>query len=296
MNILSKWLKAGYVYENQLYETTTGTPQGGVISPTLANMALDGIESLICSITKKAEKVHMVRYADDFIITGNSKELLETKIKPAIVNFLNDRGMELSEEKTHITHIDEGFDFLGFNVRKHNGKLLTKPSKKSVKSFLAGIQATINSNKTSTTLKLLLAINPKIRGWVNYHKHGVAQKSFEYIDNAIFWMLWRWAKRRHPNKGAYWIKDKYFARVGNQAWVFCTTYKKRNGDKQIYPLFKAGYVPIRRHIKIRGEANPFQPESQAYFQKRRIHLQRMRIAERERYEAEKKLLGQKMAS
>lgn len=293
---LSKWLKAGYVYENQWCETTAGTPQGGVISPTLANMVLDGMEYLIYSMVKKADKVHLVRYADDFIVTADTKDLLEHKIKPAIVRFLFERGLELSEEKTRITHIDDGFDFLGFNIRKYNKKLLTKPSKESIKSFLASIQEVINANKTSTTLKLLLAINPKIRGWVNYYRHGVSQKSFEYIDNAIFWMLWRWAKRRHPNKGARWVKDKYFARIGTQKWVFCTLYKKNNGDKQIYPLYRAGYVPIRRHIKIRAEANPFLPDDEEYFQKRRMNLQQMKITEQKRYDAEKKLLGQLMAS
>lgn len=293
--VLSKWLKVGYIYENQWCETTAGTPQGGVISPTLANMVLDGMENLLSKLTQKTDKVHLVRYADDFIITAHSKELLENKIKPALANFLDERGMKLSPEKTHITHIDAGFNFLGFNVRKYNGKLLTKPSKESIKDFLGEIQEVVHANKTSTTIKLLAAINPKIRGWVNYYKHGVAQKSFEYVDNAIFWMLWRWAKARHPNKGSRWIKDKYFARCGNQNWVFCATYKLKNKDRHIYPLYRASYTLIRRHIKIRAEVNPFLSENKEYFQKRRMNLQRMKIIERKRYAAEKELLGQLMA-
>jgi RNA-directed DNA polymerase len=128
-HVLAKWLTAGYVYKNQWGETIAGTPQGGVISPTLANMVLDGMNSAISAVTNKTDKVHLVRYADDFIVTANSKELLENKIQPVIEKFLKERGLTLSEEKTRITHIDEGFDFLGFNIRKYKGKLLTKPSK-----------------------------------------------------------------------------------------------------------------------------------------------------------------------
>src|SRR5882672_1196638 len=142
--ILNTWLKAGYMDKSVLYETADGTPQGGIVSPVLANMALDGLEKILRRkypqtggrATKgKNKQVNLVRYADDFIITGKSKEVLEKEVKPLVVEFLHERGLELSEEKTRITHIEDGFDFLGQNVRKDNGQFLSRPSKKNVKTF-----------------------------------------------------------------------------------------------------------------------------------------------------------------
>ena len=116
--ILRKWLAAGYMEEGVVYPTEAGTPQGGIASPGLANMALDGLEAIARCAAPRNQKVNVVRYADDFIITGASKEVLELKVKPAVLALLKERGLELSQEKTRITHIDDGFDFLGFNVRK----------------------------------------------------------------------------------------------------------------------------------------------------------------------------------
>jgi RNA-directed DNA polymerase len=144
--ILHKWLKAGFIEGRTWWLTKAGTPQGGIISPVLANMALDGLETELRRKFKQAVKfqlsdmVNLVRYADDFIITGRSKEMLENEVKPLIAKFLCERGLELSPEKTSITHIDQGFDFLGFNVRKYNGKLLIMPSKKNVHVFLAKVR------------------------------------------------------------------------------------------------------------------------------------------------------------
>ena len=159
--ILQKWLKAGYMDKSVFYETEDGTPQGGIISPVLANMALDGLERRLLKKFRpnthshkaggsKIKKVNVVRYADDFIITGISKELLEDEVKPLVIGFLRERGLELSDEKTTITHIKDGFDFLGQNARKYDGKYLTKPSKKNVKTFIAGIREVIKANKTAT--------------------------------------------------------------------------------------------------------------------------------------------------
>ena len=143
--MLKKWLKCGFIFKDELFPTEEGTPQGGIISPILANMALDGIQDLLAKnfpITTKngkeiRHKINLVRYADDFIITGDSEDILREEVKPLIANFLAERGLTLSEEKTLVTHIDNGFDFLGFNVRKYNGTLLTKPSKDRVKKFTA---------------------------------------------------------------------------------------------------------------------------------------------------------------
>jgi RNA-directed DNA polymerase len=139
--ILKKWLKAGFVYQNELFPTEAGAPQGGIISPVLANMTLDGLEARLAEKFPKARqtglKMNMVRYADDFIITGHSKEWLEQEVKPVVVEFLAERGLVLSPEKTRLTHIEEGFDFLGWNIRKYNGKLLMKPSKANVTGLLS---------------------------------------------------------------------------------------------------------------------------------------------------------------
>ena len=149
----------------------------------------------------------------DFIITGVSKEILETEVKPLVIAFLPQRGLELSEEKTRITHIEDGFDFLGQNVRKYNGKFLITPSKKNVKAFLADIREVMKANKQATAYWLIATLNPKIRGWANYHRHAAAKKTFVHVDTAIFKALWRWARRRHPKKGKKWVKDRYFGRL-----------------------------------------------------------------------------------
>ncbi|OYV84542.1 MAG: hypothetical protein B7Z63_06760, partial [Ignavibacteriae bacterium 37-53-5] len=134
--ILQKWLKAGFIHRQLFSPTVAGTPQGGIISPTVANWALDGLEKELKEHFHSRYLVHMVRYADDFVITGRSKELLEQDVRPVVEAFLRVRGLELSKEKTRITHIQEGFDFLGQNVRKYGDKLLIKPSRNNVKAFL----------------------------------------------------------------------------------------------------------------------------------------------------------------
>lgn len=268
--ILRKWLKAGYIYKRILYPTEAGTPQGGVCSATLANMTLDGLEAELKKFSRQ-DKVHMVRYADDFIITGNSKELLENEVKPLVERFLSARGLELSPEKTGITHIDKGFDFLGVNIRKYSGKLLIKPSKKNVKALLDKVRNAIKDNKTAKQINLITLLNPIIRGWANYHKSVVATETFKHVDNEIWLSLWQWAKRRHPNKSPVWSKEKYFKTTGNRNWVFATADKEKvnpNGKPIVIKLFRASDIPIKRHIKIKGEANPFDPKFETYFEER----------------------------
>jgi RNA-directed DNA polymerase len=185
-DLLRKWLKAGYIEKGKLHPTEAGTPQGGVISPILANIALDGMESAIKRAVPRKAKVNYVRYADDFIATGVSKELLEQTVKPAIVDFLKARGLELSQEKTAITRVEDGFDFLGQNVCKYKGKLLITPAKKNAKSFLAKVRKIVRINSDKKTEELIKQLNPVIRGWANYHRHIVASKTFSYVDYNIF--------------------------------------------------------------------------------------------------------------
>jgi RNA-directed DNA polymerase len=273
---LQKWLKAGYVYQNGLFPTEAGTPQGGIISPTLANMALDGLQAFLAerfyrtSVNGKMvnPKVQLIRYADDFIITGESKEKLENEVRPMVENFLKERGLTLSEEKTKVTNIGEGFDFLGWNARKYNGKLLTKPSDKNVKTFLEDIRETVKANKQAKQATLIGLLNPKIRGWATYHKGAVAKETFARVDFEIWKTLWRWAKRRHPHKGGPWIKAKYFRVEGNRNWVFAASYQTKEGEPLTTRLVKASDTQIQRHIKIRGDANPFDPKQETYFEDR----------------------------
>ena len=270
--ILKKWLKAGYVYQNELFPTESGTPQGGIISPALANMTLDGLESRLTekfpNAKRTGRKMNMVRYADDFIITGNSKEWLEHEVKPAVVEFLAERGLVLSPEKTKITHIREGFDFLGWNIRKYNGILLMKPSKANVKAHLDKIREVIIGNKTAKQANLIRLLNPVLRGWANYHSHVVAKKTFGKVDTYVWSMLWQWAARRHPKKGDRWVKKKYFKSRGTRTWVFAATEEKEDGTQKDIILLKEQDTLIVRHIKIKADANPHDPQWEPYFESR----------------------------
>lgn len=270
--ILNKWLKSGYIENKVFYTTKEGTPQGGVSSPTIANMVLDGLELHIKSVTDKSDKINFVRYADDFIVTGKSKEILEDKVKPAIEHFLSERGLELSPEKTTIVHIDKGFDFLGFNVRKYGGKMLIKPAKKNVLLFLANIRELIKTNGTAPTEVLIKQLNARIRGFVNYYQHVVSKRTFHWIDHTIFESIYRWATRRHPNKGKRWVRNKYFRSQNLRNWIFSTTVKDKLGQVKHLDLYQASGVPIKRHIKIRADANLFNASERAYFARRRSRL------------------------
>ena len=229
--ILQKWLKAGYIDKQVLYPTEEGTPQGGICSPVIANMTLDGLEVLLKKHFKH-QKVNMVRYADDFIISGATQQLLEEEIKPVVVDFLQERGLELSQEKTVITHIQDGFDFLGQNVRKYGEKFLIKPAPKNVKAFLQKSRTTIKAHKSARAGDLIEKLNPMIRGWAVYHRHQVSKRIFTQADSAIFQALWKWAKRRHPGKSKQWIKEKYFQTKGDRNWVFTGEVLRPDGSFQ----------------------------------------------------------------
>lgn len=262
--VLQKWLKAGYFEGNTLFPTKSGTPQGGIISPVLSNLALDGLQAALKGLFRtvreaRAAKVNFIRYADDFIITGSSKELLEQQVKPLVKNFLSQRGLELSETKTFITHVSDGFDFLGWTVRKHGDMLARKPSKKNVKSFLDKIRIKLKELRTERQAEVIYRLNPIIRGWANYHRSQMSSRTFAKCDHHIWEALWRWAKRRHPNKGARWIKKRYFKIINGREWRFV--------DGQNMLLNLSGFTK-QVHIKIKSDANPYDPNDEAYFAKR----------------------------
>ncbi len=263
-SVLRKWLAAGFMEEGRFYSIEAGTPQGGIASPTLAMMALTGLEAVAKAAAPRHQKIHVVVYADDFIITGASKEVLESEVKPAVEGFLRERGLELSAEKTAITSINEGFDFLGFNVRKYDGKLLIKPAKASVKRLLVELRGFVKSHSSIKALHLIKHLNRKLRGWAYFYRHVVAKDTFYRIDNQLFLRLWRWIKRRHPNKSSAWIRKRYFRRDGLRQWVFFSLIRASEGSSSV-DLFTAGSVPILRHIKVRADANPYDPQFTEYF-------------------------------
>ena len=266
IQVLQKWLKCGFIDTKRLFPTEEGTPQGGTISPTLMNMTLDGLERLLkqkLPTRKKVNgqtqfnKMNFVRYADDFIVTGESKEFLENDVLPIIRAFMAERGLQLSEEKTVITHIDDGFDFLGKNIRKYKGKLLIKPSKQSMKAFLKKVRGIVKKNKSAKQDSLIRLLNPVIRGF------------FSKVDYQIYKCLWQWAKRRHKNKGRKWIASKYWHRVGNRKWTFAVEQRsKRTGEPSYFALDYATDTKIIRYKKIVSSANPFDERWNGYFEER----------------------------
>ena len=276
---LAEWLKAGYVEEGNWYPTEAGTPQGGVISPVLANLTLDGLERELNAKFARTKtlasrtQVHLIRYADDFLITGRTKELLEEEVKPVVEGFLAARGLELSPTKTRVTQIEEGFDFLGVNIRKFDGKLLTQPSQKNVKAMLGKVRAEIKAHPQARAGDLIVKLNPIIRGWANYHRHGASWRTFWRVDWQISQALWRWARRRHRKKTAAWVTKKYYPRADGRQ-VFSGTLLNRAGEVRPIRLNQAHETAIRRHIKIKGAANPYDPEWELYFEER---AQRQRV-------------------
>ncbi|GAA3921570.1 group II intron reverse transcriptase/maturase [Luteimonas lutimaris] len=280
-SVLRKWLRAGVVEEGQLKATTAGTPQGGIISPTLANVALNGLESELArhldaklgKTKAKRQKVNTVRYADDFVITGDSIGFLKNEVRPWVEEFLAVRGLQLSMEKTRIVSIDQGFDFLGWNFRRYKAKFLIKPSKKNVKTFYGKVKEVISANKTAKQEELISLLNPMLRGWANYHSPVVAKATFNRLDSLIFRAIWSWSKRRHRNKSAGWVRKRYFHSEGNRNWVFSTTVAKGNGKQAKVTLIRLADTPIRRHKKVRGSFNPFDPADELYGEK--LHQERM---------------------
>jgi len=271
--MLRKWLKAGFMDHGTLYPTEAGTPQGGIASPVLANLTLDGLERELRARFPKPKNdenamVNLVRYCDDWIITARSKEILEQEVKPLVERFLAERGLGLSPHKTRIVHLDEGFDFLGQNVRMYKGKLLIKPSRKSVKSLLRKVRDVIKVNTSTPAGQLIGQLNPLLRGWANYHRHVVSKATFAKMDHAIFQALWRWARRRHPNKPPGWRYQKYFTRVADNRWVFFGTTVTSQGKTQEHRLIRLAHTPIKRHIKVKAEANPYNPAWESYFETR----------------------------
>ena len=257
------------------WETDEGTPQGGPISPILANIALDGMGRLLderfmltrrgtVNMTKAGRnKVRFVRYADDFVVTAAAPGVAK-EAKAMVAEFLTARGLELSEEKTLVTHVGEGFDFLGWNFRKYGGKLLVKPSKRSVQSFVRETHACILRESGSMGAEeLIRSLIPKVRGFANYHRHTCASKTFDRIDHVMHGQLMRWACRRHPGKHKGWVHGRCSCTVGGNHYMF--------GTRELF-LPHMSWRHIVRHRILKADANPYLDRE--YFEERKRILRR----------------------
>ncbi|MBE9142096.1 group II intron reverse transcriptase/maturase [Planktothrix mougeotii] len=310
--LIKEWLKAGFVYDCVHNPTNTGTPQGGVISPLLANIGLHGLLEVVESlpvyqyhdnVNKKTGKVYqhktrttlgVIRYADDFVITSRDKETLE-KALILIKQWLAERGLNISEEKTRIVHIEDGFNFLGFNVRRYQGKLLIKPQKEKVLAFCQKIGETISMMKASTQEEVIKKLNPILRGFANYYRGVVSKEVFEYISHRVWQYLWTWARRRHHAKSTEWVKKKYFTRLKGKDWTFMCQGTGRKGKEKTYILYDISSTPIERHIKVKSNSSPDDPNLKEYWENRNTNNGKKYWAKGSKYEQIAKEQGWKCA-
>jgi RNA-directed DNA polymerase len=265
--VLSRWLHSGFLDRGTLLPTTAGVPQGGIISPVISNMVLDGLETVVHggSWHRRVHNINYVRWADDFIVTATSRQVLEDSVLPRINAFLAERGVRLSPTKTVITPITQGFDFLGQTLRKHErppGKLQITPSQASVRALKARIKALCKQSTGRTPAQLIATLNPVLRGWANYHRHVICGETFATLDNFVWQRLYRWARGRHPNKTGRWIAEHSFPPQAGKSWRFTDPVS----GKEVIRVREA--VKPRRHVKVKGDANPFDPAWAAYFQHR----------------------------
>lgn len=272
------WLKAGYLEYGRLHDTPEGTPQGGVISPLLANIALDGLREVLNRFRIKGSKtgrLGYVRYADDFVVFAPTREALE-QVRLTIRDWLAERGLELNEEKTRIVHMDEGFDFLGFNVRRYKGKLLIKPQREKVLAKLREIKKWLSSHKQTSQDKVIKHLNPILWGWAAYYRHQCSKDTFNYVEWRMFKMLWTWALRRHPNKRKGWVKARYFRRIGGRDWRFATEAELRRGKRMTLALYDVTKMSIIRHAIVRAGASKDDPSLREYWAERNQRSGRVR--------------------
>jgi len=255
--LIKQWLKAGYVEAECFHVTESGTPQGGIISPLLLNVALHGLQQ------KLGPVYGYIRYADDLVVCASSREKIE-EAQITISELLQQRGLALHPEKTRIAHIDDGFNFLGFSIRRYRGKCLIKPQKEKVLAFLSEQRLWLNKHKQVAAESVIRHLNPILRGWSNNYRHVVSKQVLAYVSSQIWKMLWKWCLRRHPEKGKKWVSRKYFCLHKNVSW----TFHAQAGNDKLF-LFDMGAVQIERHIKVRSGASPDDPTLQEYWTKRR---------------------------
>lgn len=256
--LLRAWLKAGYVEADFFHETKSGAPQGGIISPLLLNIALHGLHKQL------GAAYGCVVYADDLIVCADSREKIEAA-RSTIEEWLKPRGLALHQEKTRIVHVNDGFNFLSFSIRKYKGKCLIKPQKEKVLGFLAELRWWLKRHKQASAINVIRHFNKILPGWSNHYSHVVSRQTLNYVSHEIWKMLWKWCLRRHPKKGRYWVAKKYFGQRHGVDWRFQAT----DGTQTFY-LFLVRSVQIERHVKVKGAASPDDPSLQDYWQTRRL--------------------------
>ncbi|NEO17756.1 MAG: group II intron reverse transcriptase/maturase [Moorea sp. SIO3F7] len=280
--LIKGWLKAGVIDEGTLSSTDEGTPQGGIISPLLANIALHGmeetikdyVENLSLKETKvkgrreRRKSVSLIRYADDFVIMHKSKEVVE-KCREVIITWLKGIGLELKPSKTRLIHVNEGFDFLGFNIRQYQTgknqskkgfKTLIKPSKKKVKEHMEQLTEVIDSYIAAPQAALISKLKPIIQGWCNYNRSVVSKKTFSGLDHLLWNKLQRWGYRRHPRKSKTWVNKKYW---GTKTEKPKNPWEAPKVDNWTFMTKEGTYLPkhvkteIIRHTKVKGTSSPY---------------------------------------
>lgn len=284
--LIRQWLKAGYVESEVFYPTVQGTPQGGIISPLLANIALNGMEALLSQfqrtvsypthrdnrttqrVKSRQKQYGFIRYADDFIVTARTRQEIE-EIVPILSQWLAQRGLELNPDKTQIVSIQTGFNFLGVTIRQFQGHCLPKPQKDKVLAFLREIRQWLKQHPCMTPESLIRYLNPKLKGWANYYRHWVSKDVFEYVDHEVWKAIWNWCLHRHPNKSKKWVKRKYYRTTAQSSWTFSTLTTGRNGQSKCLRLYSLARIPIQRHVKVKGFASPDDPALTDYWQHRR---------------------------
>lgn len=280
-NLINEWLKAGYVENRIFHKTYAGTPQGGIISPLLANIALHGMEDALNVKYYKngsrngrvyytnASKYVVTKYADDFVVLCETKEDAED-VYELLAPYLKDRGLELAQDKTKITHINDGFDFLGMNIRcyhtKDGGKVLIKPSKNSIKKFKEKVRYIFRKALNGDIETCIDSLNSVIRGTANYWRTVSSKETFAKMDNFIFQKTRRLMKRLYPNKSYKWIINKHFKpalnNFSNAKYIF--TNPKTNNQ-----LIKMSWTKIKYAYCIRHDSTPYNELDNEYFMKSR---------------------------
>jgi RNA-directed DNA polymerase len=271
--LIDAWLKAGVIEAGRFAPTEQGTPQGGVISPVLMNVALHGMEAAAGvryiptganAGTARPGSPVVIRYADDLLALCHSRKQAE-QVKARLAAWLAPRGLRFNEDKTSITHLDDGVDFLGFNVRRYRGKLLIKPSKAAVKRIRARLTAEMKALRGHNAQMVLIRLNPIIRGWSAYYRHCVSARVFNELDWHMWKLTYKWATFTHPHKGKRWVTRRYFAAFNaskRDKWVF------GDRDSGAY-LLKFAWTKITRHTLVKGWASPDDPALTSYWAARR---------------------------
>jgi RNA-directed DNA polymerase len=300
-NLIRRWLKMGYIEQDMLHKTTEGTPQGSIVSPLLANIALCGMEEEIDIVYKKTYKpnggytidpkckIGRVLYADDFVIVTETKEQAQSMYQK-LIPYLQKRGIKLSADKTRVTHIEDGFDFLGFSLRQYKteqgNKLLIKPSKDSIKKAKSKIKDTFAIMRGRPVKEIIRVLNPIIRGYGQYWKHVVSKKTFSYMDHYVFLKVRKHLKQLHPKKSWKWINKRYFKKPhhgGNDKWILTCPLTN-------IQLLKMSWIKIERHVMVAYKNSPDDPSLKEYWEKRdrkvfnrENTLDRMKLARKQGY-------------